>query len=207
MIPWRSQRYWGSPAVRLGGGRCHGGGRSQGILRPIRARQQRDSVDGGAFATVLFKPTGHGRVMAMFVPCTRPCTCCSYTHWCSYENQQNHYVTRILTMHIWFWLRNYVLGVCRYWCAWTEMYRPFKAYIYIMYKVPLREEARGVAQERNEKHPAWNEYHYAGNRRIKIVFGYLVRTNTLINKRTLRFRTGRYFFFLRILGDKLFGVT
>ena len=25
---------------------------------------------------------------------------------------------------------------------------------YIVYKVPLREEARGVAQERNEKHPA-----------------------------------------------------
>ena len=59
------------------------------------------------------------------------------------------------------------------------------------------EEGRGVAQERNEKHPAWNEYHYAGNRRIKIVFGYLVRTinNTLINKRTLHFRPGRYLFF------------
>ena len=68
-------------------------------------------------------------------------------------------------------------------------------YMHISYKVPLREEARGVAQERNEKHPAWNEYHYAGNRRIKIVFGYLVRTNTLINKRTLHFRTGRYLFF------------
>ena len=26
--------------------------------------------------------------------------------------------------------------------------------IYILYKVPLREVARGVAQERNEKHPA-----------------------------------------------------
>ena len=43
--------------------------------------------------------------------------------------------------------------------------------IYI-YMVPLREVTRGVAQERNEKHPAWKEYHYAGNRRrIKIVFG------------------------------------
>ena len=69
------------------------------------------------------------------------------------------------------------------------------ACIYNIYKVPLREEARGVAQERNEEHPAWNEYHYAGNRRIKIVFGYLVRTNTLIIKRTLHFRTGRYLFF------------
>ena len=67
--------------------------------------------------------------------------------------------------------------------------------VVVVYKVPLREEARGVAQEQNEKHPAWNEYHYAGNRRIKIVFGYLVRTNTLINKRTLHFRTGRYLFF------------
>ena len=67
-------------------------------------------------------------------------------------------------------------------------------YIYT-YKVSLRDEASGVAQERNEKHPAWNEYHYAGNRRIKIVFGYLVRTNTLINRRTLHFWTGRYFLF------------
>ena len=41
--------------------------------------------------------------------------------------------------------------------------------ITIIHKVPLREVARGVAQERNEKHPAWNEYHYAGNSRIVIV--------------------------------------
>ena len=27
------------------------------------------------------------------------------------------------------------------------------------YKVLLREVARGVTQERNEKHPAWNGYH------------------------------------------------
>ena len=33
-------------------------------------------------------------------------------------------------------------------------------YVYIIYKVPLREVATGVAQERNEEHPAWNEYHY-----------------------------------------------
>ena len=41
--------------------------------------------------------------------------------------------------------------------------------IYIVYKVPLREVARGVAQERNEKHPVWNEYHYAGNSAIRII--------------------------------------
>ena len=41
--------------------------------------------------------------------------------------------------------------------------------IYI-YKIPLLEVARGVVQERNEKHPAWNEYHYAGNCRMRVVF-------------------------------------
>ena len=51
--------------------------------------------------------------------------------------------------------------------------RPKYTCTYIqVYKVPLQEVARGVAQERNEKQPAWYEYHYAGNRRIKIVFGY-----------------------------------
>ena len=63
------------------------------------------------------------------------------------------------------------------------------------YKVPIREVARGVPQERNEKHPAWNEYHYAGNKsRIRIVYLYQVRTNTSLHKRTLHFRTGWYFF-------------
>ena len=70
--------------------------------------------------------------------------------------------------------------------------------IYIYYKVPLREVGidRGVAQERNEKHPAWNEYHYAGNTSnssIRIVFD--TNINALIHKRTLHFRTGRYLFF------------
>ena len=37
------------------------------------------------------------------------------------------------------------------------------------YKVPLREVVRGVAQERKEKHRAWNEYHYAGISTIRIV--------------------------------------
>ena len=45
-----------------------------------------------------------------------------------------------------------------------------------VYKVPLREVARGVAQERNEKHPAWNEYHYAGNNRIMIAL--ILKFNT-----------------------------
>ena len=38
-----------------------------------------------------------------------------------------------------------------------------------MCKDPLRAVARGVAQERNEKHSAWNDYYYAGNTRIRIV--------------------------------------
>ena len=39
-----------------------------------------------------------------------------------------------------------------------------------MYKVPLREVTicRGVAKERNEKHPAWTTYRYAANSRISI---------------------------------------
>ena len=39
----------------------------------------------------------------------------------------------------------------------------------IQYKVPLREVARGVAQERNERHPAWNEYHDAETNTMRIV--------------------------------------
>ena len=56
---------------------------------------------------------------------------------------------------------------------------------------------RGVAQERNEKHPAWNGYHYAGNTSnssTRIVFD--TNINALIHRRTLHFRTGRDFFFL-----------
>ena len=61
--------------------------------------------------------------------------------------------------------------------------RPKYTCTYIqVYKVPLQEVARGVAQERNEKQPAWYEYHYAGNRRIKIVFGY--EQIKYINKQT-----------------------
>ena len=39
------------------------------------------------------------------------------------------------------------------WYQYQATGKYIKKYIYI-YKVPLREEARGVAQERNEKHPA-----------------------------------------------------
>ena len=46
-----------------------------------------------------------------------------------------------------------------------------KGTLYI-YKVSLREVARGVAQKRKGKHPAWDDYHYAGSSRIRIVLIY-----------------------------------
>ena len=80
-------------------------------------------------------------------------------------------------------------------------------YVYTKYNVPLREVAGEVYPERNEKHPAWNEYDYIGNSRTRIVL-----ILTLIHKRKLHFRTGRYFFLptwectVRVR-DKLFGAT
>ena len=41
--------------------------------------------------------------------------------------------------------------------------------VYAYYKVLLRDVAKGVPQQRNENNPAWNEYHKAGNSRIRIV--------------------------------------
>ena len=70
-------------------------------------------------------------------------------------------------------------------------------FIYV-YKVPFREVARRVAQERNEKHPARSEYHYAGNSRIRIVLILTLIHNT--NDPCLSGQGGTFFCLLGMHG-------